>query len=152
MLLSFTVWVNHSCGRIRICVNQSCGKSFLSLSIIDPACFCLPFLAHWQSECRCSCQMELMLFLQCSYPRTQIILNFLAFADEHANETAGGSQLLQSPELWQRLQQQQPSRWHPGFLPGVHVVISLRQRCFHLARALITDSWKEHVPGLGSQY
>lgn len=37
-------------------------------------------------------------------------MSFLALADEHANEAAGGSQLLQSPELRQRLQQQQPSR------------------------------------------
>lgn len=42
--------------------------------------------------------------------------------DEHADEAAGSSQLLQPPELWQRLQQQQPSRRHPGLLSGVYSV------------------------------
>lgn len=46
----------------------------------------------------------------------------LPFSDEHADEAAGGSQLLQPPELRQRLQQQQPSRRHPGLVPGVNSV------------------------------
>lgn len=52
--------------------------------------------------------------------------------DEHADEAAGSSQLLQPPELWQRLKQQQPSRWHPGLLSGVHSVMGLAMEPAHL--------------------
>lgn len=42
--------------------------------------------------------------------------------DEHAHEAAGGRQLLQPPELRQRLQQHQPPGRHPGLVPGVYSV------------------------------
>lgn len=118
--------------------------SLLSLSIID--------LTSPLPIGKANASVAVMWSSCCHYLRTQIIMNFLALQmnmlmrlqeaanysspqsyDSDSNSNSHHDDVLDSSL--------ESTLWSPS-----------ERGSFHLARALITDLWKEHVPGLGSQY
>lgn len=65
-------------------------------------------------------------FVDCATQTKAIFLN-ISPLDEHANAAEGGSDIVEPPELRQRLQQQQPPGRRPGLVTGVHPVMHSRR-------------------------